>query len=343
MNVIRKNATIENTDDEFPGSFRVILSAPTEDRDGETLSADGWKQPLPDHITFDIDHGMSVATTVGSGTPYLNDAGQVAEAPVGALIVDGTYSSLPLAQDTRTLVKEGHIKTTSVAYMTVPSKAKGALRTVRELLNGAFVAVPSNREAVVLESKSTIKAGARNAAADLEKIQQIHDLTLELGASPDGAKRAPRATTKSIAGSMELTRDRIVDELQEANPGMWVWLRGTVPNETGDGGFIVFDLEDTDTWESETYRQSYTNDGTTIALLDDRAVVEISEVVTQDPPEAPLPAESAGAPDLPPAAAGDKSATPADEAGIKTEIQVRAARYRAALNITSSTPEGNLE
>lgn len=330
MNIIRKDASIENTDDEFPGSFRVILSAPTEDRDGETLAAEDWKLPLPDHITFDTDHGMSVSTTVGSGKPFLNDAGQVPDAPAGALIVDGTYSSLDRAQEARTLVKEGHIKTTSVAYMTVPSKTKGALRTVRELLNGAFVAVPSNREAVVLESKSLErKAGARNAAADLEKIQQIHDLTLELGATPDdGSAKSHRGrrVTKALAGSMELTLERIRDELQEANPGFWVWLRGTVPNDAGDGGYVVFELEDTDTWESETYRQSYTNDGTVIALLDDRAAVEVSEVVTQDPPEAPLPAASAGATDLPPAAAGDKSATPVIDAD---ELLVSAARYKA--------------
>ena len=337
MNIIRKDASIENTDDEFPGSFRVILSAPTEDRDGETLAADDWKLPLPDHITFDTDHGMSVSTTVGSGTPFLNDAGQVPDAPAGALIVDGTYSSLDRAQEARTLVKEGHIKTTSVAYMTVPAGAKALGKTKRELLNGAFVAVPSNREAVVLESKG-MKAGARNAAADLEKIQQIHDLTIELGATADdGSTKSHRGrrVTKALAGSMELTLERIRDELQEANPGFWVWLRGTVPNDAGDGGYVVFELEDTETWESETYRQSYTNDGTVIALLDDRSTVEVSEVVTQDPPEAPLPTGSAGATDLPPAVAGDKSAAPVD---LVDELLVSAARYKA----TATTYTENL-
>jgi phage head maturation protease len=53
---------------------------------------------------------MSVATTVGSGVPTLNDAGE--------LVVAGTFSSLPRAQEVRTLVKEGHIRTTSVAFMT---------------------------------------------------------------------------------------------------------------------------------------------------------------------------------------------------------------------------------
>ena len=75
MHVIKKDAAIENTggDEEFPGSFRVVLSAPTKDRDGDTITPDTWKQPLPDHITFDQDHGMSVASTVGSGKPFIDE------------------------------------------------------------------------------------------------------------------------------------------------------------------------------------------------------------------------------------------------------------------------------
>ena len=124
MNVIRKDATITNTDEEFPGSFEVVLSAPTKDRDGETLLPEEWKQPLPDHITFDVDHGMSVAATVGSGVPTLNDAGE--------LVVAGTYSSLARAQEVRTLVNEGHIKTTSVAFMNCSTvRSWRSPRTVR--------------------------------------------------------------------------------------------------------------------------------------------------------------------------------------------------------------------
>src|ERR1019366_4778676 len=104
MNIIRKDASITNTDDAFPGTFEVILSSPTKDRDGDTLLPDEWKMPLPEKITFDSDHGMSVATTVGSGTPSINEKGQ--------LIVSGTYSSLDRAQEVRTLVNEGHINKT---------------------------------------------------------------------------------------------------------------------------------------------------------------------------------------------------------------------------------------
>lgn len=179
MAITKKDATITNTDDAFPGSFEVILSAQTKDRDGDTLLKDGWKLPLPDHITFDQDHEMSVKGTIGSGVPRIDEE-------TGNLIVSGTYSSLPRAQEVRTLVNEGHIRTTSVAFMTEKTQKDGATVSVRELLNGAFVAIPSNREALVLSSKG-LKAGARNSKADAEKVQGIHDHAAALGADCVGA------------------------------------------------------------------------------------------------------------------------------------------------------------
>jgi hypothetical protein len=180
MAIIKKDATITNTDDAFPGSFEVILSAQTKDRDGDTLLKDGWKLPLPDHITFDSDHGMTVEKTVGSGVPRIDEE-------TGNLIVSGTYSSLARAQEVRTLVNEGHIRTTSVAFMSEKSQKDGRTVSVRELLNGAFVAIPSNREALVLSSKG-LKAGARNSAADAAKVQDIHDHAAALGADCSGVK-----------------------------------------------------------------------------------------------------------------------------------------------------------
>jgi hypothetical protein len=222
MDVIRKDATITNTDDEGPGSFEVVLSTPAKDRDGDELAAEDWKLPLPEHITFDTDHGMSVASTVGSGVPSIED---------GKLVVRGTYSSLPRAQEVRTLVKEGHIRTTSVAFMSekLAKDASGKSRTVRELLNGAFVAIPSNREALVLSSKALeAKAGARHSAADMAHIQAIHDAALALGAMPadssdaaegaTGGKEAAQVETKTlgvkaVAGSYEQRQQAVSDAL----------------------------------------------------------------------------------------------------------------------------------
>src|SRR5205085_2122006 len=109
--------------------------------------------------TFDIDHGMNVASTVGSGVPRIDEE-------TGNLVVAGTYSSLPRAQEVRTLVNEGHIRTTSVAFMNTKTQKDGKTVAARELLNGAFVAVPSNRDALVLASKGIKLPGAGRLPGD---------------------------------------------------------------------------------------------------------------------------------------------------------------------------------
>ena len=132
--------------DAFPGTFEVILSTPEVDRDGESLAAKCF-EPLPEYVSFDIDHGMSTATTVGSGTPrYDGDVLKVA----------GTWSSLPRAQEVRTLVREGHIRSTSVAFMGAKYETKDGVPTITkaEILNAAFTPIPSNRGAAVLSAKA---------------------------------------------------------------------------------------------------------------------------------------------------------------------------------------------
>jgi hypothetical protein len=192
ITTVRKNALASITpgedDADTPhGSFHIILSTAAKDRDGEELLPDQWEQPLPSHITMDEDHGMSVATTVGSGTPTIEN---------GEMHVRGTYASIPRAQEVRALVNEGHIRTTSVAFLRKTSTdAKGVKSVSRELLNGAFVAIPANTEALVLASKSAAatKEGRRNNGADAKTIQAIHDNAAALGASCTGGKAATMA------------------------------------------------------------------------------------------------------------------------------------------------------
>ncbi len=229
MEVIRKDATITNTDDTFPGSFQVILSTGTKDRDGEEVSPDEWELPLPEHITFDVDHGMNVASTVGSGTPRIDEDGR--------LIVDGTYSSLPRAQDVRTLVNEKHVRYTSVAFARSKTTKDGITSTRRELLNGAFVAIPANPEAAILASKG-LKAGARNSGADLGHIQAIHDSAMALGAAcADVPSDAPSVSkglaVKTVAGSFEQTQRAVEDAVSAAYPendDVWAYTLATFPD-----------------------------------------------------------------------------------------------------------------
>lgn len=147
MFVTKAIATISSSDadaDSPNGTFEAILSTPDLDRDQDMLAQDGWKTPLPARIHIDLDHEMSVAGTVGSAEPFFDTDGN--------LRIKGTYASTPRAQEVRTLVNEGHISTMSVAFMTDRSAKDG--QPNREVLNGAFVAVPSNRGALVLSSKA---------------------------------------------------------------------------------------------------------------------------------------------------------------------------------------------
>jgi hypothetical protein len=322
MQIIHKDATITPTGDAgmMPGTFEVILSAPTKDRDGETLLPGEWKMPLPARINFDSDHGMSVATTVGSGVPRIDEKGN--------LVVSGTYSSLPRAQEVRTLVNEGHIDRTSVAFMTVPDETKGAVKgaKVRELLNGAFVSIPSNREALVLSSKS----GARNSSTDAKSIQAIHDNAASLGADC-GTKAATDATTKSVVGSLEATQDRARDALNDAyGTESWVWLRATLPDT------LVFDVSTEGSSDTETYRQSYTDDGSVVTLTGERTAVDMAEVVTSDPDESAAEAGAAQTPEAgAQAPAPGAKAAPVDTADsdavrakvLEIEVAARAAQF----------------
>jgi phage head maturation protease len=147
-NVERKSldATIEDVGDSADkpfGGFVAIASTPSLDRDGDRLASEEWLA-LPDHVTIDSDHGMSVSSTIGSARPYFDDEGR--------LMIDAAFSSIDRAQEVRTLIKEGHIRTVSVAFLTDRSKKDGTPR--RELLNVGVVAIPSNRDAVILDAKA---------------------------------------------------------------------------------------------------------------------------------------------------------------------------------------------
>lgn len=216
MNITRKEATITQAPGltDGPGTFEAILSAPTKDRDGDTLLASEWKTPLPAKITVDIDHDMSVRGTIGSAIPWIDDEGN--------LRISGTFASTPLAQEVRTLMAEGHIDKTSVAFISDPATQKdGKTVRMRELLNAAVVAIPSNREAAILEVRG-IKAGARNSQTDAASIQSIHDGALALGADCAGAKAfalkdgMPGDEDQSDPVALILGVDAALDEAIEA-------------------------------------------------------------------------------------------------------------------------------
>ncbi|MGZ4663596.1 MAG: hypothetical protein ACXV5Q_00720 [Frankiaceae bacterium] len=285
MDLVTKDfpVTAGEPTEQYPhGSFEVILSAPTLDRDGEVVDSKAF-EPLPPHITFDTDHSMTCDSVVGSGVPsYAED---------GTLRVKGGYCSDERSQIIRQKVAEGHIRTTSVTFMaaTRTKDAKGVDHvTQAELLNGTFTPVPSNRESVVLSAKSIVaKEGRRNSKTDAEQIQMAHDAMTALGAScaaksvgsAVGGKGVTPDALKSIVGSLEAARDRAADALEDAygvDGSRWVYLRGVLP------ATLVFDVYDTSAGECTTYQQSYTDDGSVTTLTGTATEVDVMEVVVPD-------------------------------------------------------------
>jgi hypothetical protein len=196
--ITKAAATVTPVESEHPnGEFDVILSTNDLDRDGDNLQPNEWKQPLPEHITFDSDHGMSVSTTVGSGKPFINDSGQ--------LQVRGTFAGTSHGQTVRQLVNEGHIRSVSVAFMERKAKSKDSTPE-RELLNGAFVAVPANPKAVVLASKSVstdeldelINQAAKAAVAEFVKSFAPNTSAQE-GGEPQESAEEPAAESADAA------------------------------------------------------------------------------------------------------------------------------------------------
>lgn len=277
MQIRSLSAEVKSLSTDDPnGAFEVILSDPSTDRDGEVVDAKAF-DPLPDHITFDIDHGMTVTTTVGSGTPYYD--GDV-------LKVKGTYSSLPLAQDVRTLVNEGHIRSTSVAFLGAAKEVKsGATHiTKAELLNGTFTPVPSNRGAIVLSSKG-LKAGARNSAADAANLQQIHDLAVANGADCTGMAKSSRRHLKAVVGSYEDRQEDVQEAIVAAQASAIAAAYPDVgPGEYGYYVRIIATFDDRVVWqigwdEDAAWQAAYTWDGETATLATPEPV-EVDQVVT---------------------------------------------------------------
>jgi phage head maturation protease len=181
------HAEIKAVESDNPhGEFELVLSTPTRDRDGEVIEPKAF-EPLPEHITIDIDHGLSTATTVGSGRPYYDGDN---------LMVRGTFSSIPRAQEVRTLVTEGHIRSASVAYMGAKKEEKDGIPhvTKAELLNGAIVPVPANRDALVVSAKGLVPV------VELKPYANEHSCRLEDPGQFDRFRRNNDADPNVIIG-----------------------------------------------------------------------------------------------------------------------------------------------
>jgi HK97 family phage prohead protease len=183
-------AEVKTTGDEGE-EFLAILSAPTLDRDKEIIDENAFA-PLPESIPVHLYHDFS--NPVGRAVPFYDE---------GVLKVRGFFASTDRAQEARTLVREGVIGSMSVGFMDAAREVgeDGVTHITKgEILEGSFVSVPSNREAAVLMAKEYVaKVGARNSAADGDRLQAAHDLIVEAGAkcaAPDEERGVDMAAMK---------------------------------------------------------------------------------------------------------------------------------------------------
>lgn len=171
-------AVIESSDDDkfgANGGFTAVLSTPSLDRDGDRLLQKEWLD-LPEWLPLDIDHGMTVADTIGKFHPYWDG---------DRMLMDAYFASTPKAQEARALVHDlkddnggSHPLGVSVAFMTDKSKKDGEAR--RELLNAGLVAIPSNRDAVILASKAaSALQDAFSGATEGDALEEIKAVVLE--------------------------------------------------------------------------------------------------------------------------------------------------------------------
>jgi hypothetical protein len=265
------------------GSYDITLSLPELDRDDEVIDAKALTWSTPGRMPIDVDHGMTVLSTVGSGLPTYD--GDVLK------LTDFRFASTLLAQDVKTLVDEEHVSKMSVAFMAAKREkdSKDGKMHIRsaELLNAAIVAIPSLRSAEILIGKALAgKTGARNSTKDGERLQSIHDLAVENGAecatkSPSsllglagaaGRLLFERADQKAVEGSYEERADQLREAVQANHPEAdWVWVRATFDDS------VIYEVQNDD-GTSTTWQATYetTDDG---FVIDDPTEVGITEIV----------------------------------------------------------------
>lgn len=148
-------------------------STPALDSQGEIVKREAVEAALPDYMRFANVREMHQPSAVG----VAQEAGVDAKGlHIAAKVVD---------DDAWEKVKQGVYKGFSIGgRVTARDPADRRVITGLELTEISLVDRPANPEAVIdVYKRDLAKAGRRNSAADLDRIQQVHDTSVELGAS----------------------------------------------------------------------------------------------------------------------------------------------------------------
>lgn len=136
------------------GTFKVIATTSSVDRDGESILVEGWtfenfmKNPI---ILFGHNY-WDMCCIIGAATNITVQGKEV--------VVEGVFANTEEGQYIRQLYDDGILKTVSVGF--IPLERQANIITKAELLEISFVPVPANPEALSM-------AKAVKAAMDFEK------------------------------------------------------------------------------------------------------------------------------------------------------------------------------
>lgn len=156
------------------GTFKVIATDETKDRDGDVITLDGWE--IENYLKNPVilaNHTYSIENIIGKATKIYAQNNQI--------IVEGIFSKRnPLGVLAQRLYEEGMLKTVSVGF--IGKERQGEKITKKELLELSFVAVPSNPSAVSLDAKlyeEAIEKGLMIKAPEDDEDEPAEKPTLE--------------------------------------------------------------------------------------------------------------------------------------------------------------------
>jgi len=131
------------------GTFRVIISTPATDRQGDSVDQNLWdlgnylSNPVVlwghDYFSLPIGIATSIEKQMVAGQPVLVAEGKFAPAEAN-----------PFAQQVRALYDAGIVRATSVGFIPASARMDGQSEKGNELLEFSFVPVPANPQALSL-------------------------------------------------------------------------------------------------------------------------------------------------------------------------------------------------
>jgi len=166
------------------------------DAQGEVVQLAAIEAALPDYMRFANIREMHQLSAVGVAKDVdVDEKGLYLEAKV---VDDAAWAK----------VKEGVYKGFSIGgRVTKRDGANRKLITGVELSEISLVDRPANPEALIDAYKAAgeeaAKIGARNSKADLERIQRVHDTSVELGASCAGHEAGAEDDEEDDGGEAE--------------------------------------------------------------------------------------------------------------------------------------------